>query len=114
MLNNIGEINSSNKTDKFGQALENSTPKDNTNLKHFTYSWHSKVIAELTKEEGGKITRGWELVSTPWEEEQITGMLRSRSYLPSELRDGYKVKSNVKNVYAYALDFDKGSPSIEG
>ena len=113
MSHNIGVQDSNISTDSFGQALENGKEPDTTNQKYFTYSWHPKVTADLSKQEGGKITRGWILDKTSWQEDKIKEVIRTRSYLPSQLNDGYKIKSNVRNVFAYSLDFDKGSPTIE-
>ncbi len=113
MFHNIGEQDSNINTGTFGQTTENSTPQVTANQKTFTYSWHPKVTADLSKQEGGKITRGWILDKTPWQEDKIKEIIRTRSYLPSQLNDGYKIKSNVRNVFAYSLDFDKGTPTIE-
>ncbi|HSP87356.1 MAG TPA: hypothetical protein VLN45_04435, partial [Ignavibacteriaceae bacterium] len=81
--------------------------------KYLHYSWNPKVTADLSKDEGGKKTKGWLLDQTLWEEESIKNILTERSYILSELKDGYKIKDNVERVFAYALDFDKGDPSLD-
>jgi hypothetical protein len=40
-------------------------------------------------------------------------MARSQSYIPSKLKDGYKIKANVEEVYFITLDFDKNIPTLE-
>jgi len=40
-------------------------------------------------------------------------MVKTRSYIPSKLKEGYKVKDNVEEVYFITLDFDKGEPTLE-
>ena len=40
-------------------------------------------------------------------------MIHTRSYIPSELKNGHKLKQNVKDVYAIILDFDKNEPTLK-
>lgn len=86
--------------------------KEINNVK-FRYSYNPEVTAALTKEEGGKRTRGWIFNEISWNEAEISNMIRTQSYIPSELKDGYKVASNVKKVYNIVLDFDQGEPTLE-
>lgn len=81
--------------------------------KKLKYSYHPDVTFDLTKEEGGKKSKGWILTETNWNEEDLINLVKTTSYLPSKLKDGHKLKQNVEEVYFLTLDFDKGDPSME-
>ena len=77
------------------------------------YSYNPQLTSNLTKAAGGKVTEGWILSETNWEENSLNEMVKTVSYLPSKLKDGHKLKKNVEEVYFLTLDFDKGNPSME-
>lgn len=81
--------------------------------KKLKYSYNPEVTFELTKEEGGKKSKGWLLTETNWDEASLSEMVKTISYLPSKLKNGHKKKENVEEVYFLSLDFDKGTPSLE-
>jgi len=95
----------------------NSVPEEteikNNSSKTIKYSYNPLVTSDLTKTEGGYKTRGWMFTGIGWNEAELTNMIRTQSYIPSELKDGYKVLSNVKAVYNVVLDFDEGTPSLQ-
>ncbi len=77
------------------------------------YSYNPEVTFNLTKQEGGEKSKGWILTETNWEENSLNEMVKTVSYLPSKLKNGHKVKSNVEEVYSIVLDFDKNDPTLE-
>ena len=95
----------------------NSVPEEtevkNNSSKTIKYSYNPLVTSDLTKTEGGYKTRGWMFTAIGWNEAELINMIRTQSYIPSELKDGYKVLSNVKAVYNVVLDFDEGTPSLQ-
>lgn len=80
--------------------------------KKLRYSWNPKVTSDLSKEEGGKQTYGWSFTETDWVENDVIEIIRTRSYNPSELKDGHKVLTKVLGVYNVVLDFDKNDPTL--
>jgi hypothetical protein len=76
------------------------------------YSWNPKVTSDLSKEEGGKKPYGWLFTETNWNEKELTEMIRTRSYIPSELKDGHKILTKVVAVHSVVLDFDKNEPTL--
>ena len=78
--------------------------------KKLKYSYHPEITSDLSKEEGGKKNKGWILTETNWNEEDLTDLVKTTSYLPSKLIDGHKLKKNVEEVYFLTLDFDKNDP----
>ena len=81
--------------------------------KKLKYSYHPEITFELTKEKGGKKSKGWILTETNWTEVDLINLVKTTSYLPSKLKDGHKVKENVEEVYFLTLDFDKNDPALE-
>jgi hypothetical protein len=81
--------------------------------KKLKYSYNPKLTSNLSKADGGKITEGWVLSETNWNESDLTNFVKTVSYLPSKLIDGKKLKKNVEEVYFLSLDFDKGVPSMQ-
>jgi len=77
------------------------------------YSYNPQLTSNLTKAAGGKITEGWILSETSWNEKDLVDLVKSTSYLPSKLTDGHKLKKNVEEIYFLTLDFDKGDPSMK-
>ena len=89
------------------------TQNSQQSYKKLKYSYNPQLTSNLTKADGGKITEGWILTETNWEENSLNEMVKTVSYLPSKLKDGHKLKKNVEEVYFLTLDFDKGDPSME-
>ena len=81
--------------------------------KKLKYSYNPQLTSNLSKADGGKITEGWILSETNWNEADLIDFVKTTSYLPSKLIDGKKIKKNVEEVYFLTLDFDKGDPSLE-
>ncbi len=108
MSNNIRKVNN----DELGSVNEGTELKSNPSIT-LKYSYNSQITPEMAKDEAAKKTRGWLFTEVSWDEVSLSEMIRTQSYIPSELRDGYKVKANVKAVYALVLDFDKGTPTLE-
>ena len=84
----------------------------NNEVKKFYYSYNPQITPGMSKDEGGQKTKGWILHNVNWNEKELTQIIRTKSYITSELKDGYKTKSNVKKVFNIILDFDKGSPTF--
>jgi len=82
--------------------------------KKLKYSYNPQLTSSLSKSDGGKVTEGWILSEINWNEKDLNDFVKSTSYLPSKLKDGYKLKKNVEEVYFLTLDFDKGDPSMKG
>lgn len=81
--------------------------------KKLKYSYNPHLTSNLSKADGGKITEGWILSETNWNEQDLIDFVKTTSYLPSKLIDGKKLKKNVEEIYFLTLDFDKGDPSME-
>jgi len=78
------------------------------------YYHNPQLNPDRSKADGGKITEGWILSETNWNESDFTNLVKTTSfYLPSKLMDGMKLKKNVEEIYFLTLDFDKGDPSME-
>jgi len=108
MLNNIGIATN----DQIISVVEETELKSNSS-RTIKYSYNPNITPQMSKDEAAKNTRGWLFNQISWEPAAVTEMIRTQSYIPSELRDGYKVNSNVKAVYNIILDFDKGAPTLE-
>lgn len=80
--------------------------KEQSNSFQLSLSTNRKINSTLSKEEAAKLTRGWELTSVSWDKETLSNFVKNNSYVCSKLKDGYKVKDNVEEVYCIALDFD--------
>lgn len=78
-----------------------------------TYSTNPAVTPELTKQEGAKLTTGWQTKTISWNESFLTNMVRNEAYCQSEFIDGHKVKSSVTKMHFLAVDFDKGDTTFE-
>ena len=107
MLNNIGTTTN----DQIDSVHEETELKANSS-RTIKYSYNPLITPQMSKDEAAKYTRGWLFNQISWESTAVTEMIRTQSYIASELRDGYKVKSNVKAVYNIVLDFDQGSPTL--
>jgi len=81
--------------------------------KKLKYSYNPQLTSNLSKADGGKITDGWILSETNWNEQDLIDLVKATSYLPSKLIDGKKIKKNVEEVYFLTLDFDKNDPALE-
>ncbi|MFH0734622.1 MAG: primase-helicase family protein [bacterium] len=92
--------------------MSNKTGTTTNELKSYSYSYNPQITPGMTKDEGGKKTKGWIFNKIDWDEKELTRMIRTQSYTSSELKDGYKIKSNVKEVHNIILDFDKGTPTF--
>lgn len=77
------------------------------------YSFNPKITPSQTKQEAGAFSLGWEVAEVEWEHDALTELVRTRAYLTSSVKNGHKTASNVEEVYFIALDFDKGSPTME-
>lgn len=88
-----------------------------TNLKaqndSITYSTNPKVTPALSKDEGAKMTYGWHEKTIEWNETSLIQMVKNDPYIPSKLKDGHKVKTSVKEMYFFAIDFDNGDTTFE-
>lgn len=104
MSNNIGTIIND-------QLI--SVPEGTETSRKLKYSYNAQITPAMDKDEGAKKTRGWIFTEINWDETSVANMIRTQSYIPSDLRDGYKVKNNVKAVYNIILDFDKGTPTLQ-
>ena len=91
----------------------NSITNTENNSRKLKFSYNPQITADLTKAKGGQITSGWKERETSWNEDELTEMVKTISYLPSKLIDGKKLKKNVDEVYFLTLDFDKGDPGKE-
>lgn len=80
--------------------------------KKLRYAWNPRVTSDLSKDEGGKQTYGWSFTETDWNEKELAEMIRTRSYIPSKLKDGHKILTKVLGVYNVVLDFDKNEPNL--
>lgn len=70
------------------------------------YSFNKNINSNQTKQEAAKIVYGWEPALITWNEEELTKLVRTQSYVASKLKDGYRSAKNVEEVYFIALDFD--------
>jgi len=104
MLSKIGTTGNGNTN-----SVKEETELKNNSSNVLKYSYNPQVTSDMTKEEGAKRTTGWIFKQIDWNETNLTKMVRTQSYIPSELKDGYKVKNNVLAVHNIILDFDKGS-----
>jgi len=95
------------------KQIMNSITNAEQSYKKLKYSYNPQLTSHLTKADGGKITEGWILSETNWNEKDLTNLVKTSSYLPSKLIDGKKLKMNVEEVYFLTLDFDKGDPSMQ-
>ena len=67
--------------------------------KKLKYSYNPQLTSNLSKADGGKITEGWNLSETNWNEQDLIDFVKTTSYLPSKLIDGKKIKKNVEEIY---------------
>ncbi|MDR3626197.1 MAG: DUF5906 domain-containing protein [Ignavibacteriaceae bacterium] len=108
MLNNIGITTN----DQINSVAKETEFKTNS-LRTIKYSYNPLITPQMSKDEAAKKTRGWLFSQISWEPTAVTEMVRTQSYIPSELKDGHKIKSNVKAVYNIILDFDNGTPTLQ-
>ena len=101
------------RTEKQTSVMPNITETTTKGSKTFSYSYNPQIKAGMSKEDGGMKTMGWIFNTINWNEKELSQIIRTQSYISSELKDGYKIKSNVKNVFNIILDFDKGSPTFK-
>jgi hypothetical protein len=108
MSNNTGEVNNYITPSAPGET----EVKDNSSKKIY-YSYNPAIIPGMDKDEAGKKSHGWQLTTCEWNEAAITEMIRTRAYMASEVKDGHKIKANVKAIHNIILDFDTGHPSLQ-
>ncbi len=70
------------------------------------YSYNPSITPALSKDEAAKKTRGWIQSEVNWNQATIEELVRTKAYICSKLKDGYKVKDNVEEVYFIVLDID--------
>ncbi len=76
-------------------------------------SVNDNITLQMSKQDAGKITKGWEVKNINWELDELTYLVRNKAIVMSELIDGHRLKRNVKRVFGLALDFDAGVPTVE-
>lgn len=108
MSNNIGV------TDNYQvNSVQKETEIKDNSSKTITYSYNPAIIPGMDKDEAGRKSHGWLQATCKWDEAAITEMIRTRAYMASEVKDGHKIKANVKAIYNFVLDFDTGHPSLK-
>lgn len=91
--------------------MESLTKKVNND--YLTYSTNPAIIPQMSKEEGGKHSTGWEEKKVIWKESDLTHMVKNEAYCQSTFSNGRKIKDEVTAMYFLAVDFDKGETTFE-
>jgi Family of unknown function (DUF5906) len=108
MSNNIGVVNN-----YVTPSVPEETEVNENSSKTITYSYNPAILPGMDKDEAGHKSYGWRLDTCAWDKVKIEEMIRTRAYLASDVKDGHRTKSNVKNIFNIILDFDSGHPSLK-
>ncbi|MCZ7603129.1 MAG: DUF5906 domain-containing protein [Melioribacteraceae bacterium] len=74
--------------------------------KSISISYNPTITKDDKKRDVAKFTEGWELTQLEWDKEILTEFVRSQSYICAKLKDGYRNKYNVEEVFHIVLDID--------